>query len=235
MLNFLFCLITVIFSASLLGMEEPKDPNVRRDTCIIEAFLGPKFDLSEVKDEVLFSCDDYRNKKKYTVPLKTAAIVVYQMRRDRCDISKFRGLLLNLTTKLTEDMGAELEDEEVKFFQSYRLHMFDSNNELAVHRGDLLATERKALEKESANKSAFFSITARDVGEKEKQIYAKCDEVRVNREAYKTAFSLADEQLVKETMEMCLRLKPLVSLADALKGLRIQCGQGKQPLKLTEL
>lgn len=232
MFNIRLLLLITIFPLLTHGMEENADPNARRDTSVIEAFMAPSFETQEVKGEVLFSCNDYRNKTVYQLPLRTAALIVYQMRRDKCNLACFRNGLINLAERLTQDADDELSDEDIKLFQGYRLHLFDSPvRELTNQKSHIMSTLRKTLDSQELSPSE----KSKKMDAAYAETNARYDQMIVNRNAYNTAFCLADPELVKQHMLQEMRYRPIFPLTEAIKELRAKCRKHEKPFQLTEL
>lgn len=237
----LFLLSFFFFSFSLKAMEgnktasvEVEDPNAYRDISIIDAYLDANFKLEEVKNEALFEFTQIIGPtagSKVQIPLKTAAMVVFQMRRDRCSIAKFRQQVIDLQEVLKNKPGVVLKASEVKAFQAWRLFMFDSNQDLAKQRVGILDGARKELSMQEWGNSRE---KAKKIQEAEETLKNQEDQIRANREAYKNAFgSLVELELVNDYKKTLLRWS-FVSVEQALENLRTTCLKNPEPLRISQ-
>lgn len=213
---------------------EPEDPNAYRDISLIDAYLDANFELEEVKDEILLKFNHIIGPTvgvKAQIPLKVAAMVIFQMRRDRCHIDSFKKQVQQLQDKVKNYSYANLKGSDIKVFQAWRLMMFDSNQDLAKQRVAILDRTRKDL---GIQEWANPREKARKIQEAEETLKIQEDQIRANREAYKNAFgSIADLELVNDYKKALLRWS-FVSVNQALENLCVAIQKGAEPLKINQ-
>lgn len=216
------------------SQAEQEDPNVYRDISLVDAYLDANFELEEVKDEILLKFNHIIGPTvgaKAQIPLKAAAMVIFQMRRDRCHLENFKKQVQQLQDKVKNYSYATLSGADVKVFQAWRLLMFDSNQDLAKQRVGILDGARKEL---GMQEWANPREKAKKIQEAEETLKIQEDQIRANREAYKNAFgSIADLELVNDYKKALLRWS-FVSVNQALENLRVASQKGTEPLRINQ-
>lgn len=227
------------YSFSLFGMEEDV-AKIRRNISLIEAYMGPNFEFEE--DLLIFP--DYNNGIKHTLLLPEAARLLYQFRRDRCDVHAFRTGLVTLFLNLKADPFKDLSEQEKQTFQLWRLYRFDffEKDVDEVKYGMLRKSADNTRDKSGTFQHASMALERSQKLQKEHEtllatLPAQCNIVKANRVAYSSAFSMASIELLKTQATSLLRLKPLTPLNESLKALQslAQKKGNNNPFELQEL
>lgn len=228
-----------LYSFSLFGMEEDV-AKIRRNISLIEAYMGPNFEFEE--DLLIFP--DYNNGVKYTLLLPEAARLLYQFRRDRCDVHAFRTGLVTLFLNLKADPFKDLSEQEKQTFQLWRLYRFDffEKDVDEIKDGMLRKSADNTRDKSGTFQHASMALERSQKLQKEHEtllatLPAQCNIVKANRVAYSSAFSMASIELLKTQATSLLRLKPLTPLNESLKALQslAQKKGNNNPFELQEL
>lgn len=226
------------FSYSLNAMDgkigQAQAANVCRDISIIDAYLDGNFKLYESNGETVFEFVNLLGVSigaKTQIPLKLAAMVIFQMRRDRCQTAKFHEQLNALRAKLKNPSYVALKPEDIKVFQEWRLLMFDSNQDLTKERASILKGTGAELDKQTWGEP---TLKVRALQNAKKILNDQEEQIRANREAYKNAFgSIVDLELINEYKSSLLRWN-FKCVDHALEDMRIAYQKGLNPLEITQ-
>lgn len=215
------------------ALHPDKEAHLQRDISLVEAFMSSSFEVTVAKNEASINCTDFSNRlvTYNNIPLRTMALVLYQTRRDRAQVTAFCGALKQLTQKLFNDADDALSLEDIMLIQGYRLLQFDSPaRELPDHRATLMGAMRKTVEGET------FKERDKKLSAYEAELNSQYNAIVANRHAYNTAVCLADGELVATHQKEPMRYKekPLVSIKDSIKAVRQLCRNQHNPFKLTE-